>query len=701
MKRFIPRRTCALSCVAAFIVSACSGNDSTVSTTPPVVANNAIVSGTVAGGAAYPVGTSIFVYDKYNVQIATATVGVNGAYSITLPPSVVDPIVIKAQGADLDTLYSFSPSLVTGTVNVTPITNLIAARLSPSGIPDDLKGSDITASKASQKTQEVMTVLAPVSTAIGDTTNPVTGSFNPDGTGHDRLLDTVKIKITPTVATDGTKNSNIDVTVVTQQANGALPIVIPTFSGTQASIPALSQSPSNGGTAQAVTTIAPSSLVVSGTSSKVTALVARMQTCYALALAQRVKSTTTGTTVTFGTQASDLLASECKGLFFNNDASSYKNNGVLVSKTGDWSGIFNDSSTGAKFDHAQYAFTRSNGDIVLNFRTQSSTGTNVQYRSSVAKLDGAELKIIGNQYDYDAAIEPLAVLRTYVNDPTYDYKATGYRVYIENKQANGNPVFSKALVTAPNGQIFTLKPSTGYSYLALEDSTGFLTSGTWILLNAKTISSQAPVSYATLSSKETGTGLWGDPAIWTDAKISEIPQQGSWKFEYFLATNATSTADTTEFRRTQQRAPTMPELLAREFADFNATAKAEFKTSTQNAGGQFTFTSPGKADISTLGNLDAWTVPAGAIAPFQIGVWGRAPYISATNQGNRFNDTVNFSTTARKAIVPCSRQGNLDVHCDTADASNFATGVRVNYFQLNANAPSGMRVATGLGTYTH
>jgi hypothetical protein len=700
MKLYIPRSTHTLMCIAAFAISACSGND-----TQAPVASDVTISGTVAGGAAYPVGTSVFAYDKNNLQVGTTTVGANGFYSITLPPNVTAPIVLKAEGVDLETYYSFSPTLVTGTVNVTKITNLIAARLSPTGVPADLKGNDITASNATQKTQELMTVLSPVTAALLDATNPVTGDFKPDGTGHDRLLDTLNIKLTPTTAADGTKGSNIDVTVVAQQAPGENPIVIPTFTGTQATVPPLQQTPVGGGTPIAVTAIpSGTSFVVPGTSAKVTALVERMQVCYAIPIAQRVKSTTVGTVVTYGTQATDIIAPECKGLFFNNDASTYKNNGFVVSSTGNWSGIFSNSATGAKFDSAQYAFTRSNGDIVLNFRSQSATGTNLQYNNAVAKLtlDGTELRIIGNQYDYDAAIEPLAVLRTYVNDPSYDFKATGYRIYIENKQSGGNPIFSKAVVTAPNGKTFTLKPTSGYSYLALEDSTGFLTGSSWVLLNAKTIDAQAPVSYAMLSSTEPNAALWSDPASWTDAKISEIPQQGVWKFDYFLATNTTSTPDITEYRRTQQRASTVSELLSREFADFTATQKTETKAGTPaSVNYQYTFSAPGQVNISSNGNLDAWAVPMGAIAPNKLTVFGRAPYVNANNVGNRFSDTATFSTSTRKAIIPCSRQGNLDLHCDTVNPLNFATGARYSYIQLNASGPYSMNVATGLATYVH
>ena len=295
------------------------------------------ISGTAATGAPFPSGSKVEIIDKTGAIVGdTIILNPEGSYNIVVPANSQPPLIIKATADGATTMYSVSPTLVTGTVNVTPITNLLAARLSPTGNPANLATevqagtATVTQATTTAKVQEIMTVLSPVTTALADATNPLTGAFTANGAGHDQLLDAVKIKITPTL-TGAVQGSNVDVTVATQQAAGAAPIVIPTFSATAAAVPPLS-----------VATIPVATLVVTGTATKVRDLVAQMQTCYALPVTDRIALN--------GTLASDITAAACRGLFFNSDPTVYKNNGFVMSATSQYSGIFKATSTGSLFD---------------------------------------------------------------------------------------------------------------------------------------------------------------------------------------------------------------------------------------------------------------------------------------------------------------------------------------------------------------
>jgi Repeat of unknown function (DUF5648) len=633
------------------------------------------ISGTAATGAPFPEGSKVEIIDATGAIVGnTIILNPEGSYNIVVPANSQPPLIIKASADGATTMYSVSPTLVTGTVNVTPITNLIAARLSPTGNPANLAAevqagtATVTTATTTAKTQEIVTVLAPLSTALGVSTNPLTGAFVANGTGYDQLLDSVKIKITPTL-TGAVQSSNIDVTVVTQQASGAAPIVIPTFSATAAAVPPLS-----------VATIPITSLVVSGTATKVRDLVAQMQTCYALPVTDRIALN--------GTLASDITAATCRGLFFNNDPTTYKNNGFFVSSTSQFSGIFKATSTGALFDLGSYEFTRTNGDIVFSFRSRSADTLNTNYNTVVARLEGTQLKLIGNQWIYDAAIKPTAITRTLPNDPSYSWQATGYNIFVANKVVGGNSIFNKVIVTSPEGSIFTLKPTAGFSYMVLESSPSVLTVTNIVSLNGNSLGSQ---SLTQIASKETGQ-FWSNFAYWTDTQISSLTQRGVWKYDFYLAANATATPDTTEYRSTYERAPTVAELKAITFAKFTDSFISNLVTqSATTSGGNITLIMP----VTSIGLT--WEVPTGALAPIQGFISGRAPIISALNLGNRFDDTVNFGSNARTAFVSCATQSIADLHCDAG--GNFAVGTRFNYMHVKAISPGLMDVFSQLGLY--
>ena len=633
------------------------------------------ISGTAATGAPFPEGSKIEIVDATGAVVGSTTIlNPEGSYNIVLPANSRPPLIIKATAEGASTMYSVSPTLVTGTVNVTPITNLIAALLSPTGNPANLAAevqagtATVTTATTAVKTQKIVTALAPLSTALGVSTDPLTGAFVANGTGYDQLLDSVKVKITPTL-TGTVLSSNIDVTVATQQAVDAPPIVIPTFSATAAAIPPLT-----------VSTIPTNSLVVSGTATKIRDLVAQMQACYALPVTTRIALN--------GTLASDITAAACRSMFFNSDPTIYKNNGFVVSSSSQFSGIFKSSSTGALFDLGSYEFTRTNGDIVFSYRSRSADMLNANYNTGVARLEGTQLKLIGNQWNYDASIKPTAITRILPNDPTYSWQATSYNIFVANKVVGGNSIFSKVIVTSPAGTLFTLKPSSGLSYMVLESSPGVLSSSNLVHLNGNPLGSQ---SLTQITAKETSQ-FWSNFAYWTDTQISSLSQRGIWKYEYYLATNATATPDAIEYRSTFERAPTVAELKGMTFAKFTDGFVSNLVAQSATATGGFITMSVPVASIGLT-----WEVPLGALAPVQGLISGRAPFISSLNLGNRFDDSVSFGSSTRSISVPCATQSVADLHCN-ADG-NFAVGTRYNYMQVKAISSGFMDISSQLGLY--
>jgi len=174
------------------------------------------LTGTAATGAPFA-GAQLTVVDKTGATVCDTTVNTQGAYVCELPATAQAPIVIRAI-RDGQALYSVSAT-GSGTVNVTPLTSIIVSRLAPQGDPSlfaDAVKADVglaDAAKIQAQSEAVLTLLRPLLDALGDTVDPLTGAFSADGSGHDRVLDSIAVSIRP----DGTA-ANIEITVRTRQS---------------------------------------------------------------------------------------------------------------------------------------------------------------------------------------------------------------------------------------------------------------------------------------------------------------------------------------------------------------------------------------------------------------------------------------------------------------------------------------------------
>ncbi len=103
---------------------------------------------------------------------------------------------------------------------------------------------------------------------------------------------------------------------------------------------------------------------------------------------------------------------------------------------------------------------------------------------------------------------------------------------------------------------------------------------------------------------------------------------------------------------------------------------------------------PNVIDFSSEGNVDAWTVPLGALAPTSLSVNGTAP-----NGTTRFNDGTSIPSGQRKGILYCSKQTPTDPHCDATLAGQYAQGSSVNLFELWVRNARQVEISKKAATY--
>jgi hypothetical protein len=160
------------------------------------------LSGTVATGAAFA-GAALTVFDQTGAKVCEVTTTPEGTYTCSLPAGTKAPLVIQAVRDDL-TLYSTTASTATGTTNVTPLTTIIVAQLSPNGDPSKLAAAiqadagAVTAGSIGEQVAKLVAALQPLLTALNLSIDPMSGEFQANGSGQDRVLDSINVSVRPT-----------------------------------------------------------------------------------------------------------------------------------------------------------------------------------------------------------------------------------------------------------------------------------------------------------------------------------------------------------------------------------------------------------------------------------------------------------------------------------------------------------------------
>jgi hypothetical protein len=613
----------------------------------PALCSGTTITGVAASGAAF-VGAVVSVSDSTGTNVGTsAPVRADGKYSVTVVAGATAPFVLVAlrttADGEVQSLVGVLESTTTTTANITPVTTLIASLLSASGDPSKLAAEaaagtvTLNTSTVGAAVSKVQASLASLLSATGTaSTDPLTGAFVVDGTGYDRLLDSIDVTIVPT----DRGASDIQIAVKQTLAEGSQPLAI-NFASTATTIPSLPA-------------VVPESLVASGTTARIAAFLDQLTACYALPLSDRI--------VAGGATAADITAAACRSAFIGNDPSGFLHNGSVVGRGSAFAFLFESAGTGLQFSQGTYELSRPNGDLVIGYKVTDPAGDET-FDTFVVRLDSdAKLKLVGNQYAYPGGIVPWHQLREFITlgQGRYSYRSTGYVPNVDNRtDASGQPIFSKVEVVSPDGVSYTLKPLAASSKLRLVKGT--TTTGTdFIRIRSEFADSTVVGDFVTMD-----PGLVFAAVPYTELQVAALPSHATWTFRYFLAANAGSTPDAVQTYATRARALTIAELRQRQFAQLGASAVASMQAQA-NSKGQVVIAANSAFDLGDPAAGGGWTVPGSALPPTQVTLFGR-------QNGAAFDDTVSFGSTLRTATVTCSKATASDLHCGAA-AGTYAAG---------------------------
>lgn len=630
-------------------LSGCGGGGSA-----PPEQQNVVLSGVAAEGAPMD-GAAIRLVDATGAEVATATAQADGSYTLTVPLAAKPPFVVSATKEDI-VYYSPVAEAKTGTINITKLTNLIAAQLSPTGDPAALATqiadgtATVNVAQVQQVVAAVVEALRPLLENAGSTIDPISGTFQANGAGHDQVLAALDIAINTTG-----QQSNITVTVKAAVADGEQPPAIAFTSGsTPPPLPA---------------SVATAQLPANDTDALAAAFLDQIEACYALPKSERVT----------GTTAASVVAPACRQLFAGDDPGTFLNNGARVSSTGAFSGLFRDGATGHTTAQPVVQFLKPDGKVLLGWKSIGSDGS-VSYSRVWLQRENGAFKAVGNGYQYPFTVRAWAETRNLVNTPVFSYWATGFDISVSNLQSGGSALFEKVVVTAPNGRQITMIPNGGLSYVPVQGTTTSVMRLAGKFMDAGT--SGAP---RRLSSGGGGENLaWatnpdGSTTDWSEDQIKAINNVGRWKAEFYLA-SAPGVVAATQYHETMTRPLTVAELVQRQWATLTAASLAAVR-SESSATGNIALAEGDRIELVADGSpSDFWTVPGSATPPTYIQAQGFVA--DGTTPAPRFNDNTTISSVGRSAVIQCSTQSASDTHCSAGDATRYSGAARINFLQL-------------------
>ena len=205
-----------LLAAAALVMSACGGGGDGGGAASP----SSTVSGTAAAGA--PIVGTVTIKDSTTptAQTKTVTIEADGKYTVDVT-GLKAPYMVRADGyvgGNEYHLYSAGTSAdVGGTINVTPLTDLIVANIAGSVAKtyfDNGSFTGLTAAQLTAQSDSLKAKLLPVLQALGvsSSIDLLRASFSTDHTGLDAALDLIR------VSTDNTTNVATITNIITQQS---------------------------------------------------------------------------------------------------------------------------------------------------------------------------------------------------------------------------------------------------------------------------------------------------------------------------------------------------------------------------------------------------------------------------------------------------------------------------------------------------
>ncbi len=547
--------TLIVAAIMSTLLAACGGGSGTDTTTPasssattpavaetptlaPVIAASpapivTTLSGIAATGA--PMSDAAVEITDANGTKATKTAGADGSYTFDVT-RMTAPFVISAKAQVGDTLLSLISTVfakpadgTTGTANVTPLTNAIAALIAPNGNPESLlDASTLTANATSAK---VSAATSKINAAIRNILidagldpakfDPTSTSFSANRQGADKVLELAKVEITST----GIYISNPS---VVDDGNGSASVLV-TNTSTPAALPA------------------PPAGTVLNDLDHFTTL---WNACLKDAPAIRVPSSNSAGVPT-------SLSTACAAVPLT---SNYKSGGFSAMER--YQGILKSADlTGAIFSLPEKIFTYPDGNVFykLAYKTPNGQGGIVTDTAKKTSPVGKSYvwEVVGNQRDYDSSVEPRVDNVIQLNPAIGSESAKSqYRVALRlffNPAATGGKNVQAIRVKGPG------LPTSGISmhrsnlcgtndYMTITSKTGALvnSNNASILWNSGTSNNFRLAAELKSGNfdwiKVSGSSAWRDTAM-TDADLSAIPPFAEYTFELwtFGSTNGVFT----------------------------------------------------------------------------------------------------------------------------------------------------------------
>ena len=204
-----------LGVVSAMTLVACGGSSSN----PPAPAPSTKVSGVAAAGA--PIIGSVTIKDSTTptAQTKTVTIAADGKYTVDVT-GMKAPYMVRADGFvggnDYHLYSAATTSDLGGTIDITPLTDLIMANIAGSIAQtyfDSGGFSGLTAAEMTTQSDALNAKLLPVLQALGvsSSIDLLRASFSTDHTGLDAALDVLK------VTTDTTTGVATITNIITQE----------------------------------------------------------------------------------------------------------------------------------------------------------------------------------------------------------------------------------------------------------------------------------------------------------------------------------------------------------------------------------------------------------------------------------------------------------------------------------------------------
>ena len=380
-------------------LAACgSGKSSTTTTTATYV------SGVVANGAPL-VNAAVTLTDANGVSRTTTTDSGNGSYTLNVT-GLLAPFVIRASGISGDAQVDMTSMLGNGPlpgqvfyVDITPLTNAIAAVLSHNGDATALTIADVNSANLSGNLSYIRSYLTAsmgVNTLGYGGLDPVSTQFLPNGTGYDGLLENLAVITNPgggaliydMYTVPGSATPPVDDTGEMRSA-----LTAATVAGTP-----LAMTRNTDFTATVTTLLDPTAVALPGTGLRATlgSLQAALNGCFAIPSASR------------GTVASP--GSACTSLVNTYLAAGYLNNGVSASQFS--SGFLqNGAYDAAAFDLPVVVRYVTPTKAIVHLSWLRGDGIRNHFETTAVANASNVWQLKGNGHQFDVSIDPVAEMR--------------------------------------------------------------------------------------------------------------------------------------------------------------------------------------------------------------------------------------------------------------------------------------------------